>query len=733
MSILSFYRVELGRLLRSKMTWLIVALTLVAAAAPIIMGFEYSNSTQFMNFMGVANLSGCAGGSVLFVLLTLYELSKMYEKHVDVIVEAVVDPAKLYTARVLALLTAAVLAVTLTGICLLPYGLVKLGYVFEAGFYFSGFVLFMLCSVLLSILLCAALYAVTRRASVSFIVFLLLALATTISEKFSGNHLVKWFMPQIQYLSDDFGNSIMIRLYSYSRLIWFFIFYGLFIFSILGIRRYGKGLFGSFRVNLKRGLSLIIAMLLIGTGVYAYAHQPFYDNSPAINYDMYYGADDAEEEPTDLFLLSTELDIEVEAAKGSLHGTAIHRVENRAGQPVLTAVAINTGYTVEEIRIDGMPVPFEDLQNDADGEKEIAFTVPAGDGAQTIAITYGGKYKMWTLLKGWGEGSDGIFARYVSLGGRSLYPRIYVDRAEDMRTKGRLTLPDNLTPVTSGEINTVLSVDERAGTKTWSMDNEGASMVLEAADYAQRSLTAGGLNIEFYYNRKHEAVMEEIGAAELMEDVINFCTALYGPLPFSEDIPLKLIQSTAYGGGGYASYNMSVMNESTFSPENLNDLGIGASSQEVLAHEIIHQWWGLFAQCFDIEDTWWTNEGITTFTTYLFVRYRYGEDYANKHYVEKWEASVAGMLENFYYRNPQYLDILPEQYVSALEGRYWGVQMYDMTALMIYNAGQIIGMDNLTEALSELYETGSSNTYTFITFRDFLDKTGLDKEDIAIV
>jgi len=729
MSILSFYRVELNRLLRAKMTWLIIALTL-AAATPIITGFEYSDGTQFMNFMGVANLSGCVGGGILFVLLTLHELSKMYEKHVDTIVEAVADPARLYCARVLALLTAAVLAVTLTVVCLLPYGLAKLGYVFEAEFYFSSFALFMLCSILLSILLSAALYAVTRRASVSFIIFLLLALTATISEKFSDNHFVKWFMPQIQFLSDDFGNSMMVWLYSYSRLIWFCIFGGLFTLSILGIRRYGKGFFGSFRANLKHVVLPIIAIPLMGAGVYAYAHQPFYDNSPPIDYDTFYSAD--EEEPTDLFLLGTELDIEIEAARGSLRGTAVHTVENRAGRPVLSAVAVNTGYTVEEILIDGVPVPFVDLKNDTNGEKEIEFTVPAGDGAQTITIIYGGRYKMWAIHKGWGEGSDGISPRYVSLGGRSLYPRIYVDRAEDVRTKGRLTLPDNLTPVTSGEINTVLSADDRAGTRTWSMNNEGSSMVLEAADYVQRSLTAAGLNIEFYYNRKHEAVIEEIGAAELMEDVINFCTELYGPLPFSKDIPLKLIQSTAYGGGGYASFNMSVMNESTFSPENLDNLEIGASSQEVLAHEIIHQWWGLFANCYDPEDLWWTDEGVTTFTTYLFVRDRYGEDYANQHYVEKWEAAVSDMLENFYYRNPQYLDILPEQYVQALEGRDWSVQRYDMTALMICNAGRLIGMDNVTEALSELYETASSN-YTYVTFQDFLDKTGLDREEIAIV
>jgi len=53
-----------------------------------------------------------------------------------------------------------------------------------------------------------------------------------------------------------------------------------------------------------------------------------------------------------------------------------------------------------------------------------------------------------------------------------------------------------------------------------------------------------------------------------LADVFNFCTERFGPLHYLQDNHLKLIQTTAFNFGG------------------------GAAGKEILAHEIIHQWWG---------------------------------------------------------------------------------------------------------------------------------------------
>lgn len=99
MNIVYYYRVELGRLVRSKITRLVVLLTLCCAAAPIALGISYQISTRFMSYIGMANQFGCLGGGLLFSLLTLNQLSAMYTRHADGVIEAVASARTLYISR----------------------------------------------------------------------------------------------------------------------------------------------------------------------------------------------------------------------------------------------------------------------------------------------------------------------------------------------------------------------------------------------------------------------------------------------------------------------------------------------------------------------------------------------------------------------------------------------------------------------------------------------------------
>lgn len=753
MSIVSFYNVELRRLLKSKTTWLIALLSILAATAPLLLGVAYDGGTRFMNFIGVCNQWGSLGGGILFAMLSLYELSKMYRSHADSVIETIASPQKLYLARTLALLTAGFAAGILIMLLLLPYGLLSMSDIFETVFYMQSFLLLTTCSILLSILFAAALHAITRRVSVSMIIFLAVGYVCTLSMQFYIDPLLKWLMPTLYALSDDFGNDIIIKLYSYNRLIWFLLFGGLFFFSVLCMRKYGRGLLGSLRANIKgkQVVSLLLVAVLSVSGVVAYAKQPFYDNSPPLDFDISYGdeddGDDGEnavvggdgfvvsfdeaEQDSALRLQHSEFDVDIDADHGSLSGTVTHTVVNNSGAEMGVSLYINPGYTVESIHIDSAVIAFEDLQNDTDGTKEITFSVPASKSEQTIEVKYGGKYIMWNLNKGIGEGSEGIYERYISLGSRGLFPHLDDSNGTDVHTTGTITMPERFVLASSGASNCVIS--EGDGRRTWSVDVQSNTVTIEAGEYVRKEIHAGGLTIEFFYGKKHEAVMEEMGVVELMEHVVNYFTDLLGPLPYDRDIPFKIIQGTAFLSGGYARDNISVMGEMYFSNTNFADLDKGASSQEVLVHEIIHQWWGTTMMCYDMEETWWTNEGITVYCTYLYVRDRYGDEYANTHYLEHWKSDVADMLDNFYFRHPSYQEVLSEQYLYELEASYSSTQMYSMTALMIYNAEQLVGNDKIQEAMVSLYENGGMYLQPYITFQDFLDATGLKKEDISIV
>lgn len=134
------------------------------------------------------------------------------------------------------------------------------------------------------------------------------------------------------------------------------------------------------------------------------------------------------------------------------------------------------------------------------------------------------------------------------------------------------------------------------GTATWLLQDRGVnSMTVFAADYVKVDINGGGMAIEFYYSQKHQQQMTELGAIDALEAAhpLLHRALRYAGLP--EDRPFKIIQTTEFLFGGFAKQNISVISEASFTANNLSNPEKGASGAEVLAHEIIHQWWGLGA------------------------------------------------------------------------------------------------------------------------------------------
>lgn len=115
------------------------------------------------------------------------------------------------------------------------------------------------------------------------------------------------------------------------------------------------------------------------------------------------------------------------------------------------------------------------------------------------------------------------------------------------------------------------------GTKTWRYEANSAGGILYAGDYIRQDIRAGGMDIEFYYGRRHQAVMEAAGAADAVKSVADYCTAHYGTLSFGTGDTLKLIQSRVTGGG-YAANGASLLDEADFTADNLSDTGKGGGA-----------------------------------------------------------------------------------------------------------------------------------------------------------
>ena len=239
--------------------------------------------------------------------------------------------------------------------------------------------------------------------------------------------------------------------------------------------------------------------------------------------------------------------------------------------------------------------------------------------------------------------------------------------------------------------------------------------------------------MEFYYSAKHRKVMEECNVRETLKQVFEYCTSHYGPLSFYGEEGMRLIEIGTVGGG-YAGRGASVMGEDSFSEEGLKDPLKGAGGSEVMAHEIIHQWWGLgnMIESSSASDPW-SSEGLTVYTTYRLMKELHGADYARTYYVDVWQSQVDAYYQDFYVRNPRFLSALPEQYKADIANSQSTVRQYCEMPLKILKAEKLVGGEAAMDRILSGLFTGETNpSYPYLTWQDFLDACNLTEEDLNL-
>lgn len=162
MKTLRLFPLELGRLLRSRLTWLVMLLTVLG---PVVGLYLYQSAVSTMNSLYLANpaIAGGIAGGILFGLLAILELDRACRSRVDVLVDAVVSPLTAALTRLSALLTTAVLTTTLTMLVWLPISAGLIGAVFDMVDYVLAYLLFMGLALPLGVLAAASAYQFTRR------------------------------------------------------------------------------------------------------------------------------------------------------------------------------------------------------------------------------------------------------------------------------------------------------------------------------------------------------------------------------------------------------------------------------------------------------------------------------------------------------------------------------------------------------------------------------------------
>ena len=120
MKTMRLFPLELKRLLQSRLTWLMMALTVLSPVLGLVLYKSATSTTMLSMYLANPAIAGGVAGAILFGLLTIFELDRACRSRVDILTDAVVSPLTTALTRLLALLTAAVLTVGLTMLVWMP-------------------------------------------------------------------------------------------------------------------------------------------------------------------------------------------------------------------------------------------------------------------------------------------------------------------------------------------------------------------------------------------------------------------------------------------------------------------------------------------------------------------------------------------------------------------------------------------------------------------------------------
>ena len=728
MRTMRLFWLELKRLLQSRLTWLIVLLTVLSPMVGLTLYRPATASTMLTQYLANPAIAGGAVGGVLFGILTIFELDRPSRGRVEALTDAAVSPLTMALVRLAALITSAVLALLVVMAVWFPISWGMIGQVFDAADYLLSYLLLTGLALPLGILAAGAAYQFTRRLDLSLV--LLAGFAALSLTVWADDWQLCWLNPCVWALSDDFSNFRIFRSVAYMRLSWLLALAGVWSVSYLCIRQYGKGMLGSLRHSARRLYRPLAAALLLGCSLTAYAAQPLVDHSNPDQTVMTFLEIPYLEE---VICTGRTAQVFPDTRFGTVEGKATYQLENRSGKAQTVAFGINPGYEVSDVRANGEETAFTVSDYQEYNEALLEVEIPAEQQIE-LSLSYGGfpqEDVNMSTMQGGAEVSD----EYLCLENSALAPRILNVLPDEHFYPAtiEITLPQGMTVIPFSSAQPELVAEQENNTVTWRYQDNGAGGILYAGDYVREEIKATDLTVEFYYGRKHQPVMEQAGAVQAVQAVVDYCTEHYGALSFGAGGSLKLIQSRT-SCGGYAADGASLLNEQDFTAANLGDSSKGAAAGEVMIHELVHQWWGL-GNMFDTaeEDSPWSAEGLTVYTTYRIVKALYGEEYAREHYIDQWQQAVDDYYLNFYVRNPAYLQMLPEEERLQISNSLRYVRQYCEMPLKILKAEQLVGGEQaMDEILNGLFNRELDPMYPYLSYQDFLEACGLKEEDLNL-
>lgn len=728
---------EIGRMLRERLTLLLIALT---SAGAVWFCLNTAGRTASDAYILEPAKNSAVLGAIFFAALTLGQFHRDYKNHTDTIILTCTDSMSYQLRRTLALLCSAVVTVLIVTLFTFPFALTKTGDYFQPGSFAASWYLIFLGALVFSVLLSSGFYMLFRRAGAAFIAMAgLIVLSKLLESQYtlSPSYLLFWAQTNAHNFSDLVSNQFQIDLIVWNRLFWLLLSSAIWLMGLLCSWRYGRNIFGSLICNTRRVWAPVLLIAAIALSYACYAGEPYFDHSVPRDYSADYSSGtgivvsfgDDEVGNTGLLLMNKFVKASIDTAGRCISGEAVYNLRNTAGGAQILPVLLNSGYSISGVQVNGTSV-----QTVRDTKEE------DGDATWNIELPNASEYKV--VVDYTGEVCNdssvnqtpvfGICDEYIDLPSTGFSPKTDVSIADDCNFSGTLSLDERLEAVftrasgTRGE--TVNGKTQWRFTAEPGNDRTG----LDAAAYETTTFEAGGLNVEFKYFTKQKTAVAAMGTIDIMKAAIDYFTNAYGPLPY-EDY-LTVLELPAYFSGGGAFGNTSAMDETSFAvagylPDEAGNPDSGGGI-DVLVHELAHQWWGLAAYPMGDDTSYWSAEGITCYSTYCFMKDYFGTEYANEHFINEWQNSLETYQNAFYIQNPDYLKKLSDSDQSNVLAALNNIGLYDIMPLKLLKAeNDLGGTEAFQKKLSELYTTHVGQP---ITYDDFLTAAGLTKEALDL-
>ena len=262
--------------------------------------------------------------------------------------------------------------------------------------------------------------------------------------------------------------------------------------------------------------------------------------------------------------------------------------------------------------------------------------------------------------------------------------------------KVKLSVPKKMIVASTGEIKQEKNYGDSKELVIEAQKVRDFAMVL-STKFKIAEQQVDGIKVKSYY------FTEEYGnkALKFAVDAIKFYNDYIGKYPYKQ---YSVVQTDFYMGG--MEYpNLVMISKDLYTKANLFHL------EYVIAHETAHQWWYGVVGNNQIKESW-LDEGLTEYTTIMYIERYYGKATAD----EVYRLVVEGEFNKFLNTNSDVS--FAKTLADFKEWKEYTNIAYNKGAMVFYNLRNLIGDEEFKKVLQNYYD---KYKYKIATTQDLID------------